>query len=205
MPDFPAQDGPPDYLLFEGNPIHILMHQGVPWFASDDLCAAMNRNAYALEYVNGPRFPDFARVTVPEYDDEGQEIGKVPFLSPVGVWYFAHDTDPTQFQKLSAWAKRESLALCPDADPKDPAMFLTLLPSGELPPCPKRYSGRGAEWWALKDSNEYLDARANRIRGRFSPPSKPGGVASSSAPTAPKPPGILDALDAQLREARRSR
>jgi hypothetical protein len=43
-------------------------------------------------------------------------------------------------------------------------MFITLEPDGSLPSRPMKYSGRRAEWDALRDSDERLERIVNRHR-----------------------------------------
>lgn len=148
-------------LTFKDHPIRIVMQDGVPWFSLNDICLAMNRNHYAAEQAYGRNFPEHARRTCSEETEEG-ELQDATLLSPVGVWLFTHLIDAAKFQQLAAWARKEAKRLCPNPRENDPSMFLTLTPDGELPPYPMKYSGRKAEWLALRGSAEYAQAQTDK-------------------------------------------
>jgi len=167
-------DHPDDLtLLFnKKHSVRIVMQDGVPWYSLNDLCLAMNRNHYAAEMAYGRNFPEHARRICLEEDDNG-EMQDATLLSPVGVFFLTDLIAPAKGQDLAAWARREAQRLCPNPIENDPAMFLTLQPDGELPPYPMKYSGRRAEWLALKGSAEYAKGRAekrsivNQVRRRL--------------------------------------
>jgi len=155
-------DHPTDETLsFKDHPIRIVMQGGCPWFSLEDICTAMNRNHYAAQMAHGRNFPEHARRLCWEEDDNG-ERQEVTILSPVGVWYFTDLIDAGKFQALANWARKEALRLCPNPRDNDPAMVLTLLPGGVLPPRPMRYSGRQSQWLDLRQSAEYAQAEAER-------------------------------------------
>ena len=156
----PAPAEQPRALLFQSKSISIILYDGVPWFSLDDLCAAIGFTECAAERLQRRDFPDYAKRVVEEQTDEGWQPATV--LSPIGVWLWGHMVDPGRSQGVAAWAKREALRLCPNPIPGDPAMCVSLMPDGELPPRPFKYSGRLSEWLDLRDSGAHLEARHAR-------------------------------------------
>lgn len=144
-------DHPPELTLaFKGNAIRIAMIDGVPWFSLTDICEVMSYygdNAAALS----ANLPDHVCRDCFVETEAGETVDAT-LISAVGVWYLSTLTNPARFQQLAAWARKEAQTLCPDPQPDDPAMFLTLLPGAQLPPRPLRYSGRLAEWENLRDA-----------------------------------------------------
>jgi hypothetical protein len=141
-----------DLLTFRGHSIRIARaDSGVPWFALPDLCDALNRRMeYDAPRVAGPHFPSFARCTLKEETEEG--LQDITLLSPVGVFFLTALTEPWKGAALTNWARKEAQRLCPNPTPGDPAIFLTYMEDGDLPPCPTKYSGRRAEWNDLRYS-----------------------------------------------------
>jgi hypothetical protein len=146
------------FLTFKEQPIRIVMREGIPLFALPDICEAFGLGVARASTVR--LLPEHAKDTYSAATDDGLE--DIVMLTPFGVWLYGHLDDPGRSQAGAAWVRRESLRLCPDADPGNPAMFITLEPDGSLPPRPMKYSGRRAEWDALRDSNERLERIANR-------------------------------------------
>jgi len=136
------------------------MIDGVPFFAVSDLCDASRFKHFVGDVVARPDFPDHARRSVREELEDGT-YADAWVISPVGVFLFSDLTDAGRLQGLSAWARREAARLCPNPRPGDPAIFLTLSETGELPPRPLRYSGRRAEWEELRWSDAYLNRDRN--------------------------------------------
>jgi hypothetical protein len=146
-----------------GKPVRVFMWEGVPWFEAEAFCAAMDLSAAALEAFD--RTATDTDIALYSFDDE-----PVFALSPIGAWKLVEANDPYRSAKFAAWAKREANHLAPDAPPTDPRMFLTLQADGMLPEMPGKYSGRRAEWYALKESPEHLEAkqRARSVLRRMS-------------------------------------
>lgn len=148
-----APNGPAETLLFQNkHSVRIVMLDGVPWFSLSDIGTAMNRNHHSTDLANGPNFPDCAKRTLRE--QTAGRLQDTTFLSPVGVWLFTELVDAGAGQAVAAWARREAQRLCPSPVEGDPAIFLTLMPDGKLPPKPLKYSGRRTEWLDLRDSPE---------------------------------------------------
>jgi hypothetical protein len=150
--------GEGDTLKFFRRSIRILPVRGIPWFALPDLCDVLGYDRQAMALVNDPRFPVAARLTSTELpdDDVPGEPEDVIMVSPVGVWWWTHLTDPLKGQQLAAWAKKQALRLAPEAALTDPAVYLQLQQDGSLPPYPSRYSGRKSEWIGLRERHGYL-------------------------------------------------
>lgn len=156
----PSPYGPSGTLDYKkGRSIRFLPILGIPWFALPDCLDALGYPHFVGDVVFGPDFPVHARGVgdeAPDPDVPGDPM-EVVLLSPVGVWYLTHLTEPCRNQGLAAWARRQAESLCPDASRNDPAMFLTVQPDGLLPPYPSRYSGRKQQWTELKEANPCLD------------------------------------------------
>ncbi len=164
MPDYhPAED----YLFFGEAPIRTLMRGGVPYLSLDDVCEIDGFGPNAIEAVAAPEFPPHGIWLCWEVADDGT-LDDTIMLSPVGVWYFTHLAASEAHQQFASWVRKEAIRLCPAADPADPAMFLRVQDDGGMPPLPSRYSGRLAEWWHLKRSDEYVlwSLRNQRLRHR---------------------------------------
>jgi hypothetical protein len=141
---------------YRDTPVRILMLDGLPWFALSDICQAAGYHPRAADAVDAKDFPKEAKRTISEEAGDGSSR-QVELLTSVGVWWLTALNNPGRGQGVAAWARREALKLCPEHAPKDPALFLTLKPDGELPPRPMRYSGRLAEWEELRFSREYMN------------------------------------------------
>jgi hypothetical protein len=137
-------------LSFKHHTIRAVMLDGVPWFLLDDLVAPLGfSESFVTRAANHADFPAHANREGLEEADDGWQT--VTLISPVGVWLLTTQLDPGRGQGLAAWARREAARLCPNPQPKDPAMFLTLDDEWNLPPRPLRYSGRRSEWEDLRD------------------------------------------------------
>lgn len=160
--------GPSEIQHFKGSPIRTLLVNNIPWFALPDLCDALGYSGFAAHRLNSPSFPAHAKMVCDEEPDPDVpgEPQEVTIVSPVGVWWWTHLTDPARGQSLAAWAKREALRVNPTADPSDPFVFLTLQHDGSLPPYPLKFSGRKSEWIALKEVHMLTGARRYELRGR---------------------------------------
>lgn len=138
-------------LLFKDiHPIHSVQFDEVPFFSLADISMALGWNYRADLYAKADDFPDHGRRIVRPID-RPESPGAI-YLSPVGVWRLTALLDPYGGQALAAWAKRETTRLIPEPRTGDPAVFLTLDEDGDLPPAPTKYSGRRAEWLALKEA-----------------------------------------------------
>jgi len=146
-----------DTLNYKDHEIRIAMFDGVPFFVLDDLSDAMGWGSFDSRRVHSEDFPSHAKRVCQEETEDG--FKDMLALSPVGVWLFTTEVDPYKGAGLAAWAKREAIRLCPNPAAKDPAMFLTMSETGQLPPSPTKFSGRRSEWLDLKNSDEYLEAR----------------------------------------------
>ena len=156
-----------DPLVFQGHPIAYIMLDGVPYFSLSDLCAAMGWTDQAAVVVNRPDFPDHAKEIVEEQTADGWQPSLV--LSPVGVFLWGHSQDPGRTQGLVAWTRREAARLCPNPRPDDPAMVLTLMSNGDLPPRPYKFSGYLSAWRDLKDTGAHHIARAEFRERQLAP------------------------------------
>jgi hypothetical protein len=176
--------GPPRTLAFQDAPIRIALIDRIPWFSAADICQILG---VRLDERMTPEYhvrhlPSFTHrhCRLDGSDASNEEL----CLSPVGVWYLTTQFDRPQGPTISAWAKREATSLCPDTTPDDPAMFLTLLPGGVMPLRPHKFSGRLAQWHALKETPAYHEAvlalKAAERRATFDRLRKP--------PERPKPP-----------------
>lgn len=148
-------------LDFKGRSVRYLKVNGSPWFALGDLQEAVGFGREALEVVNRRDFPSFAKhIAMEAFDAEVPgEPGDVIILSPVGVWYWSHLYEPGVGQEIASWAKRAAAAIHPDPAPYDPHMFLRVLEvdgKPKLPPYPLKFSGRKAEWCAIRESDEWV-------------------------------------------------
>jgi len=154
-----AHDEHDHILWFEKHPIRIVQrHDGVPYFAVPDLCAAMGRETCSQRVLD--TIPDHAKFAgCQEEADSGLE--PISMLTPVGAWWLTHNLDAYRGQKLAAWTRRVARDLCPNPAPDDPAMFLTVDAQGQLPPRPTKYTGRHTEWTDLRYSDAYLNSRIN--------------------------------------------
>ncbi len=157
MTDHPTDET----LTFKNTPIRIAMIGKVPWFCASDIAEAMGWGPIQLAKLDDPKFPAFAKTTCSEEADD--RLQETVMLSGVGVWYLTDLINPAKGQALANWARRESVNLCPEPAENDPAMFLTLLPRGGLPPRPWPYSGRRAEWEALRWSDEYINGARGQV------------------------------------------
>lgn len=153
MSEMSAEWGPGQTLDYKGFPIRIAPIDGVPWFALPDIVEALGYRPEAANVVNRVSFPTFAQTTAEELPDDEVpgEPERVTVLSPIGVWLLTHFTNPERGQGIAAWAKREAVARCTSAAPDNRHMFLQLLPGDQMPPYPLKYSGRKAEWVALRE------------------------------------------------------
>ena len=153
MTNLPAPVGHAQLLTFQKHSIRYLMLDGVPWFPAEDICAAAGLYPNDAKVPERSNFPDYAKRICSEETDDG--LQDAILLSPVGVWLLTTRTDPYKGQSIAAWAKKEALRLCANPQVNDPALYLTLNADGDVPPAPKRFSGRYSEWLDLKDSPEH--------------------------------------------------
>jgi len=151
-----ARDAAADFVTFKDKPVRFVIINGVPWFSLEDSCDAIGRNFDLLARQVVAVLPAYAWRECTELAAEGTRDSIL--ISPVGAWMLTELAACWRTQDFAAWACRESRNLCPNPAPFDPAMFLTLLPSGFLPPKPLKYTGRLAEWKRLKQA--YPTARA---------------------------------------------
>lgn len=147
-------------LNFNGHPIGGVLIAGIPWFLLSDLPPAIGLIPETAAAVDSASFPSYLKATGEAAPDpgEGPEARQpVTLVSPLGVYIWTEMVSPARGEKLAAWAKRTALQLCPDVSPDNKAMFLHLDERNELPPFyPRKYSGRRAEYYALRDSDAYL-------------------------------------------------
>lgn len=145
-------------LEYKRLPLRAVLIDGVPWFSLRDIRLALHYDPEAEAVIDHPDFPAHLWTIGEELPDPEVpgEPERTVLLSPVGVWRWTHFTDPARGQGIAAWTRREALARCPDADPKNPHVYLTMGPDWSLPIRPLRYSGRFAEWEELRFSKEYL-------------------------------------------------
>ena len=140
-------------LSFRTFKIRAVLIDAVPYFALPDLAEALGREIPTRVIA---MLPSHCSRVLCEETDEG--LLDITMLSPLGAWWALHLTDAGRGQSLASWTKREATRLYPDADPEDPAMFITIGPDGSLPPRPLKYSGRRGEWFELHMSHEHLVA-----------------------------------------------
>lgn len=153
----PAPMGTPETLDYKGRPVRIVIIEGVLCFALEDICEAAGWNTVVCSRVYSSQFPAHGKLDC--YEETAHGLQNTTVLTPVGVWLFTEEVDRYRGSSISAWAKREAGRLCPNADSKNPAMFLTLGEFGDLPPVPTRYSGRRGEWNVLRYSDEHFQSR----------------------------------------------
>ncbi len=155
--DQPSSPEGTQILTYKDNSIRVLIIDKVPYFAVEDICDAVGWDHRVSSNVRSDRFPDFGKYECREETDEG--LKETFMVSPIGGWLFTQTVDPYRGQHIAAWMKRQSLEIYPDADPKDPRMFVTMDAKGNLPLHPAKYSGRRSEWHEVKNSQECFNAR----------------------------------------------
>ena len=143
-----APQGATQIINYKATPVRILMLDGSPWFASQDIADALGLHQWAVDQQIS-RLPTHAVMECQEDTEEGLTDAKL--LSPIGVWLITHLIDPRRGAGVAAWAKRTAADLVPNPTPKDPRLFLTPAANGAIPPRPDKYSGRLSEWRDLKD------------------------------------------------------
>ena len=143
-----APQGATQIINYKTTPVRILMLDGSPWFASEDIADALGLHHWAIDRQI-PKLPAHAVRECQEDTEEGLTDAKL--LSPIGVWLITHLIDPRRGAGVAAWARRTAADLVPNPTPKDPRLFLTPAANGAIPPRPDKYSGRLSEWRDLKD------------------------------------------------------
>jgi len=158
-------------LYFKGRPVRSVALDGVPWFALEDICAAVDADLREMQAVHRTGFPEGAKTVAAELPSDGDTRAppdRTLLLSPIGVFYWTNLTAPWERAGIAAWAKREALKAFPDAPPDNPHVFLTITPEG-LPDCPGKYSGRRAEYEDLRWSEAYAAWASAKRRGMIHP------------------------------------